>query len=122
MKIKFDSVDADLLSEFEEFIYNIHPELEVEEIHSMTPGVLKEPVVVAIIAAIGTSGLFKVVRDCYIRFLEYKEKQLAEESKLKNVELAFKKDAIKISLDKGQGWKYEDQDSYIKMETDKTND
>jgi len=54
MKLKFESENNELLHEFHQYIYERDKNLIVDEHYEMTPGIHKEPMVVALIIAFVT--------------------------------------------------------------------
>ena len=105
MKLKIESSDPQELLDFQEFIYSRSSEFEYDEEYKHSPGFNKEPIVVAIIVALGGPVILKTVQTLIKEYFEYKKKKEEEETKRLGIKTKSNDKQIELSVKSGIGWK-----------------
>jgi hypothetical protein len=115
MKLKIEGVLSDQLVEIQKFIYDRNPELIVNEQYDMSPGFHKEPVVIALIIALGGPVVTKAIQSIIKEYFDYKKKELEANTKIKMAEIQKQQDMVRLSVERDKGWKYVDKEEFINM-------
>jgi hypothetical protein len=76
MEIKIKSSSQESMDFLRQFLFENEKEISVEEEYDHTPGFNKEPIVVSIIIALGSAGVFKAVQKMFEAYLKYKTEKL----------------------------------------------
>ena len=115
MKLKFESENNELLHEFHQYIYERDKNLIVDEHYEMTPGIHKEPMVVALIIALGGKRILEFIRSTMKDFLDYKIEQSKQETLRQQEELRHKEVLLKLSVFKDGKWRNVDEAELEKL-------
>ncbi|MVN91476.1 hypothetical protein [Mucilaginibacter aquatilis] len=117
MKIKFESENRELLHEFHQYLYERNKSLIVDEHYEMTPGVHKEPMVVALIIALGGKHILEFIQKSMKDFLDYKIERSKQETLRQQEQLRHKEVLLKLSLYENGKWQDLTSEAFEKLET-----
>lgn len=76
MTIKIQSEDQESIEFLRKYIFENEKEIYVEEEYDHSPGLNKEPVVISIIIALGSAGVFTAIQEMFKAYLNYKKDKL----------------------------------------------
>lgn len=104
MEIKIQSNSQESIEFLRNYLFENEKEISVEEEYDHSPGFNKEPIVISIIIALGSAGVFTAIHKMFESYLNYKndrlqiisehEKHYLEQKNLHEREL------LKLSIDK----------------------